>query len=141
MDSFCERGNLCDRVDLNCSTRQAPYTLQVTPLSVKFSGFPSLNDARLTARQNTRQVYDAVHARVTSGRPERCLVEGTIGKSYNLLYLLRRLLDSNRIVVFYSAWKTTQFAFVPPQDLYEDKRRGGSAKLKCGHLLQKCGRN
>jgi len=94
------------------------HGLEVTYLTHTFHA-PRNDKTRLITRQNTRDVLDAVFDAIAPGDPNQCLIEGAagIGKSWNLIYLLRKLLKSNRLVVFISVKRDICVAFVPPQNV------------------------
>lgn len=91
--------------------------IQKMNLTVCVNSSPT-EDARLITRQGMRAVYDCVADRIIEGaKGTTFLVEGAPGtsKSRNLLYLLRRLLFANKLVIFEYEAGNDMYIFVPPQ--------------------------
>lgn len=78
----------------------------------------SSDDARLVTRAGMRAVYDCIADDIIGGAVGHTfLVEGAPGtsKSRNLLYLLKRLLFANRLVIFDCGALEILYIFVPPE--------------------------
>jgi len=110
--------------------------LQVTKLTIPFEFTQAFEDPRLITRPNTRAVYEAVFSMILhDASAKRILVEGApgIGKSRNLIYLLKLLFGENRKVIYHSAAEQAVYVFVPPSELLGTRATAGapSNRYRC----------
>ena len=100
-----------------------PHGLEETKLSMAF-GFSKKADPRLITRINSRAVYTAVYQSIVAGVNNKFVVEGApgIGKSRNLAYLLKLLLQANKTVLYHAVERSIMYLFLPPtaaNDIHE----------------------
>ena len=109
--------------------------LQVINLTIPFGFTKGLEDPRLITRPNTRAIYDAAFSMIIHRAPCHILVEGApgVGKSRNLIYLLKLLLGENRKVIFHCAKEYMVYVFIPPIEVLgtHSKADAPSNRYRC----------
>lgn len=100
--------------------------IEMTPFTRPFA-ISRNDDPRMVTRIGTRSVYDSVFDFIHAEPGNVSLVEGAPGtsKSRNLAYLLRRLLQANKLIVFDVCYEKLKYVFVPPHDLWLHETAGG----------------
>lgn len=93
------------------------HGLQVTNLTRIFQSYHI--SPILITRQRTREVYDAVFRFIIEDGHRKALVLGSpgIGKSRNLLHLIKQLLEANQLVLYDDAMDKIVYAFVPLEQI------------------------
>lgn len=98
---------------LSCEPVACAQELEVTHLTnpIQFHAW----DPRLITRRRSRDVFDAVYDYIMSEIGSRALVIGApgVGKSRNFLYLLKRFMETNQLVLYHNVASCLVYAFVP----------------------------
>lgn len=128
-----ERGTAFSKELLSTKPVSHDHGIEVTQLTIMF-GFEISENPLLVTRKNTRQVYTAVYNDIVSGnRFFKFLVEGApgIGKSRNLVLLLKLHLEGNMVAAFHSSLRDEVYVFVPPQSALNKADANDINRYRC----------
>jgi predicted ATP-dependent serine protease len=100
----------------NAPAQLCRFDVERTCISSSFvheTGDPHDND--VITKSSTRRVFDAAYNACIATPGARVLLEGQqgIGKSRGLLYLLKKLLEISKLVVYQDCDRSVFYAFVP----------------------------
>jgi hypothetical protein len=106
---------------VNAQSEECAFDMLRIPLKTQFlvTG-PNLGGSDLIVKRSSRQVYDAAFVVCKSRPGARVVLEGQqgTGKSRNLIYLLKKLLESGTLVLLQSCKRGMMYAFVPADGTY-----------------------
>jgi predicted AAA+ superfamily ATPase len=97
------------------------YGLQKFSLRDNLMFDENLSDLHMIIKQSSRKVYDEAFRLCQTHPGARVLLEGLqgVGKSRNLLYILRKLLLNDRVVFYQDCKRETVYAFLPSPSGYK----------------------